>query len=749
MNAQSLNELQQIGKNISATTKYCTELIAILDRKISIKQSELEKIQKEKNLKETKYMASEQAVQDKQEELSKCFENILEKSNSLIAAKESYNKDIVDNCVKRYKNGEYPNKALKDVIAEEISSNGNFNVSLLSGELSKANSLSDEIQDLCSDIEVLVSEIRTVNMNYKNVSDELTSSISHRKQLMTLGQTAANNYQSGYAKRIELRNSIIQKYSTTATADEKKITTSENPQIQKLADFLDQSELDKMPYSDAWVIMKETFNNCGIVYDEETKEMTIPWGDDSAAINIFKALDDALYQNYGVNTNRPRYNEEDNQKVYVIAAYNNSCWQHFYGDNKLTLGENIKDFAGANAYARARNMVFSGSGRHDHDKGNNEELMTLYNKMSDEVKNLVLQKGEAYIIREDGTLVGTVAADQLGKAYYNFAAYRSDQSVYNDEFSVLESLNVDGGFDASEEGSGGVINLGGTAYNVALTVFRKETPLILDLKGDGLNLTDVSGGVNFDLNADGKIDRTAWTKAHTDFDDAFLVLDKNGDGQINDGKELFGSQNGAVNGFAELAKYDDNNDGKIDENDEAYKKLQLWSDMNGDGKVDDGELRTLDEMGVKEIATNYEEKRNSAGSLLEDKNGNTIGLQGSFTTTDGTTNKMTDVLFNTMDLDMYNKINSSSSTSEIKRQESTNFFTNETFSFDVENKQYRNPFSLVDRHEKAIKIDNTDEFNNAIRIIEHTDSTIKKDVETPLVSKKENPEEKKKQLPEK
>lgn len=130
-----------------------------------------------------------------------------------------------------------------------------------------------------------------------------------------------------------------------------------------------------------------------------------------------------------------------------------------------------------------------------------------------------------------------------------------------------------------------------------------------------MNLTGPEDGVAFDLDADGTPDLTAWTRGGSD--EAFLVLDRNASGSIEDGKELFGdatpqpiSDPELRNGFAALAVFDDslsggNEDGVIDANDEIFPSLQLWVDTNHDGTSDPDELVSLDEAGLVAIDLEY------------------------------------------------------------------------------------------------------------------------------------------------
>lgn len=162
---------------------------------------------------------------------------------------------------------------------------------------------------------------------------------------------------------------------------------------------------------------------------------------------------------------------------------------------------------------------------------------------------------------------------------------------------------------------------------------KKVDPLVLDLSGEGINLTEAGKGALFDITADGSLDSTAWVKGNT----AMLMYDRNGNGTIDDGREVFGDQNGASDGFAELAKYDSNKDSKINFLDPVFKALKLYRDLNGDGKIAKNELSTLSEMGIKALNLNF--VRTSA-----DINGNSLILNGSFEREDGSSGQLADVL---------------------------------------------------------------------------------------------------------
>lgn len=139
------------------------------------------------------------------------------------------------------------------------------------------------------------------------------------------------------------------------------------------------------------------------------------------------------------------------------------------------------------------------------------------------------------------------------------------------------------------------------------------SPILIDVAGDGFRLTSWADGVEFAPHPGFRRSDRAWTEANSD--DAWLVLDRDGDGVINDGSELFGNatpqsqppEGTLRNGFLALARYDDDRNGMIDARDAVFLDLRLWQDRDHDGISQPLELHALPELGVAGLSLIYVE----------------------------------------------------------------------------------------------------------------------------------------------
>lgn len=236
---------------------------------------------------------------------------------------------------------------------------------------------------------------------------------------------------------------------------------------------------------------------------------------------------------------------------------------------------------------------------------------------------------------------GVEAAAREAASSSNGAASVSETATVSETGGVKGTRVVEIPLPANEGEAARVIRMqfrGETLISASVEDMQQSDPLTLDLDGDGLELTSVGYGAMFDIDAEGVRRATAFATGG----DAFLALDRNANGRIDDGTELFGDQNGAAGGFEELRKHDDNRDGRIDAADPVFKNLMLFSASGlRPGEAPDI-LRPLSSESIAAILLDSEVRNERVSG------GNLVARSGTFVRNDGSTGEVADVKVNVL-----------------------------------------------------------------------------------------------------
>lgn len=171
--------------------------------------------------------------------------------------------------------------------------------------------------------------------------------------------------------------------------------------------------------------------------------------------------------------------------------------------------------------------------------------------------------------------------------------------------------------------------IGRAHYGMQAQAADQVSPVIVDMSGDGIRLTTSGRGVRFDLYNTGTKIQVAWTERGSD--DAFLAVDNNFNGRIDNGGELVGATVNGERGLSELAMNDgfvsraerspSAVNGFIDSQDFMYRTLILWTDKNHNGESEEDELQSFADAGFQSIRASYTlaRARDSAGNVVEMK----------------------------------------------------------------------------------------------------------------------------------
>ncbi|MCZ6106245.1 hypothetical protein O6B34_09305, partial [Campylobacter ureolyticus] len=356
-------------------------------------------------------------------------------------------------------------------------------------------------------------------------------------------------------------------------------------------------------------------------------------------------------------------------------------------DEEITLSfpnENIV-FTSSTPTIQKYNFIHYGDFKVSYPKTKQETIAPLSISTKGDIKAVLKKEGIVSIIDDDTPIYVSVEGDSVSEASeiikgkVNISRNLRDGEylkvyVGNEEVEFYYNSDPSKEFVASkwkddeikEEDSKFYINPHGISSNATVYVKGKggkftiydddkdpddkdpeneASPIIIDMNKNSITSSAIDSLTHFDHNNDSLREKTAWI----DSGDSFLALDKNNNGLIDNGTELFGNHtitdtsypyipSNRTNGFEALKLYDDNGDGIINMQDKVFDKLLLWNDINKDGLSQSDELSYLKDSNIAAISLDYKNT-----NTIE--NGNTIKQSSKVFFKDGSTTIANDVWF--------------------------------------------------------------------------------------------------------
>ena len=210
-----------------------------------------------------------------------------------------------------------------------------------------------------------------------------------------------------------------------------------------------------------------------------------------------------------------------------------------------------------------------------------------------------------------------IAAAAGGSTFWNVQGYQTQHYHMEEEnttFSTQGTVKTADGRELSFNLEFGMSRRFEEYYeeNHVLSVSKFKDPLVINLDTNIAQVSDQK--FFFDLDCDGEEEEISSLQAGS----GFLALDRNGDGKINDGSELFGTKSG--DGFKDLSRYDSDGNGWIDEADPIWEKLLIWTkDENGEDKMYHLSDLGVGAIGLSRVGTQFSlnsEKTNETNAMI-------------------------------------------------------------------------------------------------------------------------------------